>query len=172
MLFLGSVLQCAKQLQQKTPQYLSHVFIKRKQSKFFEYIKENADDGTVICQVDYSENFTLQDQNQIQSAHWSKKQISLFTAYAWMSGSGGDGYSFGLISDSTKHNKYSVITCLEVLIQEIIDINPDVDQIIFFPMELRVSLRIDLSFNIYQPWRAPLVWISVGIILRRLTGRE
>lgn len=73
MFFLGSVLQCVKQLQQKTPQYLFHVFIKRKQSSYFQYIKENAGDGTVVCQVDYSENFTLLEQNQIQSAHWSNK---------------------------------------------------------------------------------------------------
>lgn len=49
-----------------------------------------------------------------------------------MGASDGDGYSFGFVSNSTKHDKYSVVTCLEVLIQQIIDINPDVDQIIFF----------------------------------------
>ena len=45
-------------------------------------IKENANDGTAICQVDYSENFTLVNQDQIQSAHWSNQQVSIFTAYA------------------------------------------------------------------------------------------
>ncbi|CAF3187029.1 unnamed protein product [Rotaria socialis] len=88
--------------------------------------------GTVICQVDYSENFTLVNQDQIQSAHWSNQQVSIFTAYAWMSNSGGEGYSFGFVADSAKHDKYCVITCLENLVEEIINIMSDVNEIIFF----------------------------------------
>ncbi|CAF2062499.1 unnamed protein product [Rotaria magnacalcarata] len=61
--------------------------------------QENVDDTTVVCQMDYAENYTLQDQDQIQSAHWSKKQVSIFTAYTWMGGSGGDDYSFGFVSN-------------------------------------------------------------------------
>ncbi|CAF3474628.1 unnamed protein product [Rotaria socialis] len=134
--FKGTVIQCVKQLQRKTPQYLWDVFVKRKQSGYFDHIKENADDTTVVCQVDYTESYTLQDQDQIQSAHWSKKQVSIFTAYIWMGGSGWDGYSFGFVSNLKKHDKFTVITYLEILIQEIIALMPDVDQIIFFRMVL------------------------------------
>ncbi|CAF1936067.1 unnamed protein product [Rotaria magnacalcarata] len=76
-----------------------HVFVKRKQSDYLDHIKENVDDTTVVCQMDYAENYTLQDQDQIQSAHWSKKQVSIFKAYTWMGGSGGDDYSFGFVSN-------------------------------------------------------------------------
>ncbi len=65
----------------KIPRYLSHVYVKRKQSSYFEYIKNNMDDQTVVCQIDYAENFGLADQNQVQSAYWSTKYISIFTAY-------------------------------------------------------------------------------------------
>ncbi|CAF1680576.1 unnamed protein product [Rotaria sp. Silwood1] len=146
--FSGTVFHCMKQLQQKTPQYLCHVFIKRKQSNYFEDIKETVNDDTVVCQVDYAENFTLQNQDQIQSAHWSKKQVSIFTAYAWMGGSGGQGYSFGLVSNQKKHNKYTVITCLEILVQEIITMMPDVNEIIFFPMVPPANSSIVMLFNI------------------------
>ena len=128
----GTALQCAQQLEQKTPQYLWHVFVKRKQSVYFEDMKENGGDQTVICQIDYAENFTIHDQDQIQSAHWSLKQVSIFTSFTWFNGSGGQGQSFGLVSNSTKHNKFSVITCLEILAQEIISIMPDVNTIKFF----------------------------------------
>ena len=77
----GTVLQCAQQLEQKTPQYLWHVFVKRKQSVYFEDMKGNGGNQTVICQVDYAENFAIHDQDQIQSAHWSLKQVSIFTSY-------------------------------------------------------------------------------------------
>ena len=85
--------------------HLLHALVKRQQSYYFEYIKENDNDGEVICQVDYSENFTLVSQNQIQSAHWSNQQVSTFTAYAWMSNSSGGGYSFSFVADSAKHDK-------------------------------------------------------------------
>ncbi|CAF4883497.1 unnamed protein product, partial [Rotaria sp. Silwood1] len=49
-----------------------------------------------------------------------------------MDGSGGEGYSFGLVSNSIKHGKFTVITCLEILVQEITSIMSDVDEIIFF----------------------------------------
>ncbi|CAF5027028.1 unnamed protein product, partial [Rotaria sp. Silwood1] len=42
-----------------------------------------------------------------------------------MGGSGGQGQSFGLVSNSIKHDKYTVITCLEILVNEIINMMPD-----------------------------------------------
>lgn len=180
----GTVLQCVKELQNKTPQYLFHVFVKRKQSNFFEHIKENADGGTVVCQVDYSENFTLHEQDQIQLSYWSNRQISLFTAYAWMGGSGGEGYSFGLVANSTKHDKYSVITCLEVLIRQIADINPDIDQIIFFSdgaasqfknrflvqhlSTLADTSGLDLSWNYFASSHGKGLVDSIGGTLKRI----
>ncbi|CAF1505289.1 unnamed protein product, partial [Rotaria sordida] len=67
-----SVSKCIKQLKLKTPQYLSHVYIQRKQACYSEYIKDNVDDQTVVCQVDYAQNFGLDNQDQIQSAYWFK----------------------------------------------------------------------------------------------------
>lgn len=86
-------------------------FRKTETKQFFNYITENASDHTVVCQVDYAENFTLCNQDQIQSAHWSNKQVSIFTAYAWFGGSGGEGQSLAFMSNTTEHNKYTAITC-------------------------------------------------------------
>ena len=108
-----------------------HVFVKRKQSDYFENLKKNLGDQTVLCQVDYAENFRINTQNQMQSEHWTKKFISISTAYAWMGGSNGEGQSFGLVSNSTKHDKYSVITCLQIIDDEIIGMMPDINEITF-----------------------------------------
>jgi hypothetical protein len=70
---IGTVLQCVQQLQHKTPQYLWHVFVKWKQRKYLDDMKENTNEGTAVCQIDYVENFILQNQDQISYAHWSKK---------------------------------------------------------------------------------------------------
>ena len=82
-----------------TCHYQWHVFVKRKQNSYFENIIGTAGDHTVMCQVDYSEKFTLVNQDQMQSAYWSQKQVSILTAYIWMGGSRGQGQSFGLVSN-------------------------------------------------------------------------
>ncbi|CAF1624521.1 unnamed protein product, partial [Didymodactylos carnosus] len=183
-----TVLQCAKVLKAKTPQFLWHVFVKRKQSDYFEDIKENLGDKTVVCQVDYAENFTLDTQNQIQAAHWAKRQVSVFTAYTWMGGSGGDGHSFGLVSNSTTHDKYTVITCLELLIDEIVDRMPDVGEIIFFSdgaasqFKNRYLLQhlttmmdktdLDLSWNYFASSHGKGIVDGIGGTLKRLVWME
>ncbi|CAF1044674.1 unnamed protein product, partial [Didymodactylos carnosus] len=188
LLIAGTVANCVKELKNKTPPFLWHVFIKRKQSEYFEHIKENASDRTVVCQVDYAENFIMDDQNQIQSAHWTKKQLSIFTAYAWMGESGGVGYSFGLVSSYTKHAKFTVVTCLEILINEITGLMPDVDEIIFFSdgaasqfknryllrylTHLRDKTDLDISWNYFASSHSKGVVDGIGGTIKRLVWTE
>jgi hypothetical protein len=53
-----------------------------------------------------------------------------------------NGQSIGLVSDSIKHDKYAVITCLEIIVNEIISIMPDVNQF-FFSIMHQVNSKID-----------------------------
>ena len=57
---------------------------------------------------------------------------TLYRFGRYFSGSGGQGQAFGLISNSTKDDKFSVITCLEILVQEIISMMPDANENTFF----------------------------------------
>jgi len=65
----GTVEYCVKILKTKINQFLFHVFVKRQQSSFFEVSKNNVTDEQCIIQVDYLENFSLIEQNEMQSAH-------------------------------------------------------------------------------------------------------
>ena len=51
--------------------------------------------------MDFSENYTCVEQDEIQSAHWNK--ISVFIAVCWVSG---QTESYALISDYREHDKY------------------------------------------------------------------
>lgn len=184
----GSVTECVKLLKDKTPDYLRHVYIKRKQSEYFDHIKANANNNTVVCQVDYAENFAIENQDQIQSAHWGKKFISIFTAYAWMGGSGGEGQSFGLASNSITHDKYSVITCLEIIVNEITSMMPDVNEIIFFSdnassqfknryvtnhlTTMLDNMDIDFTWNYFASSHGKGVVDGIGGTLKRLVWLE
>ena len=81
--FNGSVNKCVTVLREKVESFLTHVFIKRQQSTFFENLKSNLNDETICIQVDFSENFRIDVQDAIQSSYYSKNFVSLFTCYIW-----------------------------------------------------------------------------------------
>ena len=69
--FSGSVNEAVSLLKSKVELFLFHVYIKREQSKFFEQLKEEVSDKEIVLQVDFSENFNLKEQDEIQAAHWN-----------------------------------------------------------------------------------------------------
>lgn len=101
------------------PHFIIHDFIKVRQSRYFKGCREGLTDGTVLVQVDFSENYTAMFQNEVQSAHWNPKQISVFTAVAWICGS--KVFSYALVSNCLEHDKFAVHTFMGILFT---DINP------------------------------------------------
>ncbi|CAF0865081.1 unnamed protein product [Didymodactylos carnosus] len=68
-------------LKSKVKYFLFHGYVKREQSKYSEQLKSEVTDEKVVIQVDLAENFGLNEQDEIQSAHWNIKTLSTFTAY-------------------------------------------------------------------------------------------
>ena len=67
----------------KIPKFKFHVFAKNEQSKYFQTkIKESTQED-VVLQIDFAENFSILNQNEIQAAHWSHPQATLFTGCSW-----------------------------------------------------------------------------------------
>ena len=81
---MGTLQDVFDELKQQLEPFLLHTFIKRKQAKSFELLIEKCDGENILLQVDFSENATITSQREIQSAHWSYRQATLFTAHAWI----------------------------------------------------------------------------------------
>lgn len=111
--------------------FKTHTYIKRVQSAYFEFCKENVKSlkNEAVMQVDFAENYSLIQQDEIQSAHWSHSQVAIFTCCIWHSDK---VYSFGVISDDLKHSKNSVWVFMKAIISEMKKIAPSVDHIILF----------------------------------------
>ena len=64
------------------PTFNWHHFIKGKQAAHYNEMKTHLNDNVNIAmmQIDFSENFTTIWQDEIQSAHWSKTQVTILTA--------------------------------------------------------------------------------------------
>ena len=62
----GTFYDCFKELQLKTPEFLKHTLIKRKQADTFKKMRDNVKENSVLIQMDFSENYTCIEQNEIQ----------------------------------------------------------------------------------------------------------
>ncbi|CAF3102305.1 unnamed protein product [Rotaria sp. Silwood2] len=181
----GTVKECVQCLSQQIKKYLNHVFIKRQQSKFFEQMKDNSDDKSIVIQVDYADNFAIEEQDAIQSAHWSTKTISIFTAHAWC---GPLNFSFALPSNNVTHNKYCTNTCLDYIISEVKQYLPDLKRIMFFSdgaasqfkqrFLFRNLTRLSIDYNLCLSWsffatsHGKGVVDGIGGIIKRIVWKE
>ena len=73
---------------------------------------------TAVLQVDFAGNFSTLWQNEVQSQHWNKKQVTLFTSVVWCQNT---CKSEVVISDNLSHTKDSVISFIDKLISELVD---------------------------------------------------
>lgn len=83
-----------------------HRYLKSVQQKFFKDSKDTQNADTVTLVVDFAENFATKAQYEVQSLNFGRKQISLFTAVAWVGQS--NVQSFVIASDNTRHSKEQV----------------------------------------------------------------
>ena len=63
------------------PSFLRHFFIKQKQSDSYMKLKEQVEtnDSTAVLEINFAENYSTFWQDKVQSAHWPKNQITVFT---------------------------------------------------------------------------------------------
>lgn len=102
-------------VERKLPLFKTHFFVKRAQQQYFEETKNNLQPTELAIQIDFAENYRLTNQNEVQSAHFSYSQVSIFTCVAWLAGA---TKSFALISDKLTHNKHDVFIFLLNLLRE------------------------------------------------------
>ena len=127
--FAGSVKNCIIALKEQVKPFLRHVFIKRRQSNYFEELKSNLNDETICIQVDFSENFRIDIQDSIQSSFYTKDFVSLFTCYIWHTHG---GLSRVYVSDDLSHDKYYVDSAIYHLLNDIKQQFSPLKQIHFF----------------------------------------
>ena len=60
-----------------------HIYYKRRQSKEICRVTVSLTMEEILINLDYSENYKSKHQNEIQSAFFGNKSVSLFTAYTY-----------------------------------------------------------------------------------------
>jgi hypothetical protein len=102
--FRSAVQLLASQL----PRFLWHIFIKDQQATAYEEDKvasQLPDSSVALVQVDFAENYTAVQQDEIQSAHWRQRQITVYTVMIYFRK---EITSWVIASDFLSHDKVAV----------------------------------------------------------------
>ncbi|CAF1461359.1 unnamed protein product [Rotaria sp. Silwood1] len=148
-------------------------------------MKERTDDRKVLLQVDYAENFVMDQQDAIQAAHWNAGALSIFTAHAWC---GANNFSFALVSDNVTHDKYCIHVCLNYIISELKQYFPNLEEITFFSdgaasqfkqrylfqnlTRMMMEHYLKLSWNFFATSHGKGVVDAIGGIIKRMVWQE
>ncbi|KXJ17259.1 hypothetical protein AC249_AIPGENE8686 [Exaiptasia diaphana] len=107
-------------LDEKLPSFLQHVYIKGKQSSYFQETLANFKYDECVLQVDFGKNYSCINQDEIQAAHWNA-QVTLFTVGIWTKAEGGNVFeSYVIVSDDTDHDNKSVTAFLWYIVNEFV----------------------------------------------------
>lgn len=88
------------------PYYKLHKYLVKSQLEHVNFIKEKQPEDHALIIMDYSENYSTVSSNEIQSAYFAKRQISIFTAIAYVGQN--EPITFLIGNDDINHAKDQV----------------------------------------------------------------
>jgi hypothetical protein len=113
-------------IKSKISHFRQHTFIKRQQSDCFKFYKVIS--NTLVLQIDFSENYSMKFQDEVQAMHWINDQLTIFTCVSW----GSSIQSFAVVSDDLRHDKDQVLIYLERILNEVEAIGDQYSEIVIF----------------------------------------
>ena len=121
----GTITQLCESYQAILPKLCWHLMVLKQQWCAYQYIK---DTGECTIIVDFSENYTTQQNRAVQSAHFgaSNNQPTLHTGVVYTRGATS---SFCSISDCTRHDPAAICAHMEPVINWVKEENPGIRSI-------------------------------------------
>ena len=83
------------------------------------HIAKPLNKAEVLIQVDFSENCTCMFQDEVQSVHWSKKDVSLPAAAIWFHAK---LHLTVLVSENLDHSKETMIPYMDIIFEMLPDL--------------------------------------------------
>lgn len=95
--------------------FLIHMYFKRLQQQYFESLLDDVNVWEILIQINFSEYFSVTEQNVVQSAHWTNNQCTLFTVYLWVDRNESQGLIY--VSDCLDHGKVAIHKYVRSILQ-------------------------------------------------------
>lgn len=111
----GSVDSLLTEIEEKWPLFLLHTHINREQREYIKDLRCQSTDKTfVVAQIDFSMNYSLVRQREVQQGFFSQHQVTLFTIHLTI---GQEQRNLAIISDYMEHTTVFVHCAQKILTQ-------------------------------------------------------
>jgi hypothetical protein len=111
----GSVDSLLTEIEDKWDVFLFHVYCNRQQREYIKELREKSTDKTfLVAQIDFSMNYTLVRQREVQQGFFSQHQATLFTIHLTI---GQEQRNVAIISNYMKHTTSFVYCAQKILVQ-------------------------------------------------------
>lgn len=127
---VATAIDAFTELKKQLKHFLIHTYVKRKQMAKMDELIEACNFENIVVQVDFSENASIVSQREVQSAHWSHGQATLFTGHGWIAAKKSE--SFVIISDDLTHAKYSIYVFMDYIFKNLLEKYPQIKKINVF----------------------------------------
>lgn len=126
----GTIAQPLDKIMERLPKFKNHCYLKKAQSNYFEQCKTEIARDEAVIQLDFAEYYALVRQDEIQSAHWSHSQVTLFTCCVWLPNDVVQSYV--VVSNDKSHSKYCVFTFFKAILEDVKILSPQIHKIYIF----------------------------------------
>lgn len=111
----GSVESLLSEIEERWPSFLLHTHINREQREFIKDLRsKSTNDSFVVAQIDFSMNYTLIRQHEVQQGFFSQHQASLFTIHLTI---GDEPTNLAIISNYMEHTTAFVHCAQKILVE-------------------------------------------------------
>lgn len=111
----GSVDSLLTDIEDRWDGFLLHVYCNRQQRDYIKNLRETSSDKTfLVAQIDFSMNYTLVRQREVQQGFFTQHQVTLFTIHLIV---GQEQRNVVVISNYMEHTTASVYSAQKILVQ-------------------------------------------------------
>lgn len=158
------------------PKLLKHHFIVRKQNLFIEGWKNTANSRPweALVKVDFAMNYSFLFQNEVQSAHWNRKQATIHpfhVTYYSTDDNKLQSKTYIAISDHVKHDTICFYAFQSEFIKLLKRIFHKLQNLFTFPTDVHRSTRARRVFLTWFITNKILIWTQIGNFFRQHTER-
>lgn len=111
----GSVDSLLTEIEDKWDVFLFHVYCNRQQREYIKELREKSTNKTfLVAQIDFSMNYTLIRQREVQQGFFSQHQATLFTIHLTI---GNEQRNVAIISNYMEHTTSFVFCAQQILVR-------------------------------------------------------
>lgn len=117
---IGSVGSLLTEIKERWSTFLLHTYSNHQQREYIKYLRSQSTDVTfIVAQIDFSMNYTLIRQREVQQGFFSQHQATLFTIHLTI---GKEQRNLAIISNYMEH-KTAFVYCAQKVLAEFVKKN-------------------------------------------------